>query len=1463
MSHDSYPDHDEVESENELENAVAVLSVACRFPGADSPEEFWQNLAEGKETITFFTDEEMRASGKPEEWIQDPNYVQASPNLKEIRDFDAAFFDMTPREAEILDPQSRIFLEICWEALERGGYPPRDHDGWIGVFGGTSFSTYQLGHLLTRNDVMAEHGWFPIYLANDRDYFTTRVSYKLGLRGPSMNLQTACSTSLVAVHAACQSLLDYQCTLALAGGVRVGSDPTQGYVYQPGGITSPDGHCRSFDAGGNGSLFGSGAGVVLLKRLEEALEDGDPILAVIRGSAINNDGAAKVGFTAPSIEGQAEVVTMALEAAEVNPRTISYMEGHGSATALGDPIEVAALTEAYRAETDAVGYCALGSVKSNFGHLEAASGIAGFIKTVLAIENRQIPPSLHFESPNPQLELETSPFFVNTTLRPWETESDPLRAGVSSFGMGGTNAHIILEEPPEVEPSGASRPHHLLLLSARSSSALDDATARLRQHLEENDELDLADVAYTLAVGRRAFEHRRAVLCTDRDDALAALDAIERQLTLSPPSTGRAVAFLLPGLGEHYPGMTRGLYQQEPVFRREVDRCAEILEPLLGRDLRSILYPEGAAEETQGGLDFARMLGRRSAASSPPSELDATRFAQPAVFVVEYALARLWQSFGVVPQALIGHSLGEYVAACIAEVLPLEHALRLVAERARLIDALPAGTLLAVPLPEAEIGPYLGDELDVSAVNGPEVTVVAGPLEAIAALEARLTEEGHACRRLSASHAFHSRYMEPAAAPLLEILRDAPLGTPAVPILSNVTGTWLKPEEARDPEYWAHHLRRTVRFNDGVAELLKEDRVLLEVGPGQGLGALVMQHPEGGPDRAVVPSLRSPYDRREDQAVLLQGLARLWLAGVTVDWRAFFGNERRQRVLLPTYPFERQRCWIDPPKPQGQGQGAAAQADGAAESAGAAGAAGAVEPDAHQTEATYHRRPELPTTYREPRNELEERVTGVWQEVLGIAPIGIDDSYFDMGGHSLLAPRMVMRLSKALDLELPLEILLENPTVARLGEAVEAVREGKAVLATAVDLAAEVYLAEDIQPAADGTASVPPAAVLLTGGTGFLGAHLAHELAEQTDARLVCLVRGADADAAMARLRANLEHHKVWRDELAERLEVLPADLAQPHLGLSEDHFERLAREVDLVIHAGAWVNFTYPYSVLAPANVEGTREALRLAALFKTKPFHFISSTAVYTPESYAGGRAQEDDPLIHTAGLFSGYAETKWACEKILGLAEERGLPVVIHRPGVISGHSTTGVGNTSDMVWNVIKGCVQMGASLDAGPLLDVTPVDFVARAVVHLALAGERFKGTRFGFANPHPIPYTELFSVVRSLGYPVRPVDYRSWRAQLVETAEQGVENALVPFLPLFPPWPEEAEAEAAVLAESRPKERQAQPSMLYDDRNLRAALEDSDIRCPPFDEPLLRTYLGYFIQSGFLDPPPSTETGEI
>jgi acyl transferase domain-containing protein len=886
---------------------IAIIGMAGRFPGAKTVGEFWRNLRDGIESISEFSDAELIAAGVDPALLGHPNYVKAGTVLDDIELFDAAFFGYTPREAEILSPQHRCFLECAHEALENASYNPQTYKSPIGVYAAASTNDYALNNLFSNPDLVEAVGGFPIAIANG-EYLSTLVSYKLDLRGASITVQTACSSSLVAIHLACQGLLSGDCGMALAGGVSIRLPQKSGYLYQEGGILSNDGHCRTFDAKAKGSVVGNGVGIIVLKRLEDALADGDRIDAVIKGSAINNDGAWKIGYTAPSIEGQANAIRAAQVSAEIEPETISYIEAHGTATPLGDPIEIAALSQAFRTSTEKKGFCAIGSIKSNMGHMDAAAGVAGVMKTALALRHQTLPPSLHFEQSNPKIDFDNSPFYVNIELAEWKATDAPRRAGVSSFGIGGTNAHAILEEAPQVDfiktddGKNSVRPWQLLILSAKTETALETMTVNLAEYLQQHPEINFADVVHTLQVGRRTFNHRRMLVCRDGAEAFAALKSPESGAYSSAfqEQTDRSVTFLFPGQGSQYANMGRELYQVEPTFRAEVDRCAELLQPHLGLDLRTILYPEAGAEETA------------------QAQLQQTCLTQPALFAIEYALAKLWISWGIKPQAAIGHSIGEYVAACLAGVFSLEDALALVATRGKLMQELPQGAMLSIPLPATEIQALFGEQtnehLSLAAINTPAQCVVSGTAEAIAALQDRLQSRGIEYRPLHTSHAFHSAMMEPICTQFADCFAGVQLNSPQIPYLSNVTGTWITSAEATDPNYWVQHLRQTVRFADGVQALLQQsDRVFLEVGPGRTLSTFVHQHGNRLDGTVVLASMRHPRDKNSDVAFIQNALGQLWLAGVQIDWAGLYAHERRQRLPLPTYPFEHQRYWIDAP----------------------------------------------------------------------------------------------------------------------------------------------------------------------------------------------------------------------------------------------------------------------------------------------------------------------------------------------------------------------------------------------------------------------------------------------------------------------------------------------------------------------------------------------------------------------
>ena len=864
---------------------IAIVGMAGRFPGAPDVARFWNNLKAGLESVTFFSDDELAAAGISRDLLQDPAYVRARGIVADADRFDARFFGYTPREAELIDPQQRVFLECAWEALEHAGCDPEQYAGRIGVYAGTGINTYLLA-LAARPDVLAAYSPVQIAIASDKDFLPTRVSYKLNLTGPSVNVQTACSTSLVAVHVACQSLLSGDCDMALAGGVRITVPQESGYRYQTGSILSPDGHCRAFDAGAQGTVSGNGVAIVVLKRVEDAIANGDTIFAVVKGSAINNDGSLKVGFTAPAVQGQAQVIADAHRAAGIAPGSVTYVEAHGTGTDLGDPVEMAALGAAFSTGTDETGYCAIGSLKTNVGHLDAAAGATGLIKAALAVHEGAIPPSLHFSSPNPKIDFASSPFFVNTTLSQWPAVDGPRRAGVSSFGLGGTNAHVVLEEAPVVAPGGPARHSQLLVVSARSEAALEAACDNLAAHLAATPDLNLADVAFTLQTGRHRFDHRRFVVCTSAGEAAGALGAEPGRGTIACETrTGRAVAFMFPGQGAQQVNMGRALYEREPLFREHLDRCAALLEPHLGFDLRTVLYPEGSIE-------------------AAAERLVQTAVAQPALFAVEYSLAQLWMSWGVMPSAMIGHSVGEYVAACLAGVMTLPDALALVATRGRLMQAAAPGSMLSVPLGADDLMPSIGKQLSIAAVNTATSTVVSGPTPAIAALQQRLAADGVETKLLKTSHAFHSSMMDPALPEFRAAVQAAALSAPTRPFVSNLTGGWITAEQATSADYWVEHLRRAVRFHDGLQTMLRDSPpVLLEVGPGRTLASL---------GREAARSLGTYAIASFENDTCVHAAGQLWLAGVTIEWSAFHGGERRRRVAgLPTYPFERQRYWIE------------------------------------------------------------------------------------------------------------------------------------------------------------------------------------------------------------------------------------------------------------------------------------------------------------------------------------------------------------------------------------------------------------------------------------------------------------------------------------------------------------------------------------------------------------------------
>ena len=877
---------------------IAIVGMSVNVPGAQGVDAYWSNLRDGVESIRRLTEEEMLAAGESPENIARKNYVPAAAVLDGFDTFDPEFFGFSPKDAAILDPQHRKFLEVSWEAMEQAGHPPESLTGPIGVYAGCGMGSYFYFNICSNPDLVDDVGMFLLrHTGNDKDFLSTRVSHVFDLKGPSINLQTACSTSLVAIHYACQALHAGEVDMALAGGVTIELPQGRGYLFKENEILSPDGHCHAFDHRAQGTVFGSGAGAVALRRLSDAIADGDHIWAVIKGSAVNNDGAAKAGYLAPSVDGQTQAITQALDAAGVAAQSIGMVECHGTGTYLGDPIEVAALTEAYRAQTDAVDFARLGSVKTNIGHLDTAAGVAGLAKATLALHHKQIPPSLGYEAPNPAIPFEGSPFRVNDQLFEWPEAQTPRRAAINALGVGGTNAHAIIEEAPLRPASDESDwPFHALCISGHSKAALDANTAALAAHLRANPEQPLADIAFTLKEGRRGFGKRRIVVAETHDEAASLLESAEPRRVFTHDVLGEnpEVVFMFPGGGAQFTGMAQDLYETEPVFVEWMDRGLEHLQPQLDYDIRALWLPE--ADQAEAAAEKLK---------KPSVQL-------PLIAIVEYALAQLWMSWGVKPAAMVGHSMGENVAACLAGVMSFENLIDLVLLRGQLFDEVPEGGMLSISAPLAAIMPLLGDDLDIASVNAPELIAVSGPQSALDAMQDRLAQADIEFQRIAIDIAAHSRMLEPILGRYRAFLAELELRAPQLPFASNRSGQLITAAEATDPDYWVAQLRNAVNFADCITTLAApRKRVYLEVGPGKALSALAQMSNDVTPAQ-VISTLRHPEQDIADDAYFISMIGRLWACGVTADWSQIWGEARRNRVVLPTYQFQRSKFFIEP-----------------------------------------------------------------------------------------------------------------------------------------------------------------------------------------------------------------------------------------------------------------------------------------------------------------------------------------------------------------------------------------------------------------------------------------------------------------------------------------------------------------------------------------------------------------------
>ena len=980
-------------------DAIAIVGMSGRFPGAEDVEQLWNNLLSARNSISHFTEDELDPS-IPEDVRSHPEYVRARGVISDADKFDHGFFGVNPRVADLMDPQQRVFLETAWAALEDAAHDPARFPGPIGVYAGIGNNTYYTRNVLGHPELIEQVGSFQVMTGNEKDYIATRLAFEFDLRGPALSIHTACSTSLVAIAEACKALRNGDCDMALAGGIAITVPINSGIIYNEGGMYSPDGSTRTFDAAGKGTSFSDGVGIVVLRRLEDALADGDHIHAVVHGVAVNNDGSDKASFTAPSVRGQAEVVASAQADAGIDPSRITYVEAHGTATPLGDPIEVEALTLAFRQAADKGQFCAIGSVKSNIGHLTAAAGAAGVIKTALALRDGKIPASIGYEKPNPAIDWANSPFHVAEQTLDWPRGDEPRFAGVSSFGVGGTNAHVVLGEAPPASPSGPSRPQQLLVLSAKSRASLDAYTEKLGRWLESHPDVPLADVAHTLWTGRRHFKHRRIVVAGDAREAASAIatkDAV-RTATSELVQAANGVVFMFPGQGSQYVNMGRDLYEQESVFRKHFDRCCDLFAEALGRDLKGLIFPAAGAEEEAA------------------EALKSTGNTQPALFTIQYALAQQWLYWGLRPAALIGHSIGEFAAAALAGTFSLEDAVRLVAERGRMMEELPGGTMLSIRAAEEVVLPMLPEGCSIAANNGPQLCVASGPDDAIAALQQQLEKDGVQCKTLHTSHAFHSPMMDPIVAPYRKVVESVERHAPRIPIISTVTAKWLTDEEAISPEYWSGHLRATVRFAQAVQfawnnEELTGDRVMLEVGPRTTASTLARQQSADPKRQVAVPSLGDHAGDGIELVQLLKAVGGLWRAGVTIDRERFEEGEQRRRIPIPTYAFERVRHWVDPVELVVQG--------GVVKAAAPAAEAADVPADAS------------------PKERLIARIKDLLESSSGIElqDVSNDTTFLEMGLDSLFLTQVAMSLQKKFGVKVTFRQLNEElPNLDRLAD---------------------------------------------------------------------------------------------------------------------------------------------------------------------------------------------------------------------------------------------------------------------------------------------------------------------------------------------------------------------------------------------------------------------------------------------
>ncbi|MDI5895995.1 type I polyketide synthase [Flavobacterium algoritolerans] len=863
---------------------IAVVGMSIRTSGAANWREFWNNLVLSKESLRFLNVKELIDAGMDQAVINDKNYVNCTTDLINKECFDSKFFGYSNDEAKMMYPGHRFFHECVWEALEDAGYIPENINEPVGIYAGAGEDIIWKSFVNLSSENQKVNNFF-LNTINNKDYLSTLVSYKLGLKGPSMAINTACSTSLVAIHTACKALIFGETRMALAGASSLVTASEKGYIYEEGSIVSKDGHCRAFDKDSTGTVNGEGTGVVVLKRLKDAIEDKDNIYAIIKGSAVNNDGNKKVGFTAPSIEGQVACIKMAQKFSKVEPDSISYVETHGTGTKLGDSIEIEALNIAFNNNKEFS--CPIGSVKTNIGHLDTASGVAGFIKTVLSIKNKKIPASLHFNESDPNINFQDGPFYVNNKLSEWESKDlSPLRAAVNSFGVGGTNAHLIVEEAPAIQKNLDENEHNLLVLSAKTPTSLRSYFDKLIKFIATEEDLNVSDMCYTFQTARQNFENRIAISFKNKIDLQQKLEqiVISQKTFEKVRNVQNSVVFVFPGQGSQYKNMGLDLYKSNSEFREYLDNGFLYLSKITNIDFKEILFSQDS--------------------ESNASDINLTSNAQPFIFLIEYALAKLIMNYGIVPSYMIGHSIGEYAAACISGLFTFEQALKLVVKRGELMGALPKGSMISVSIDELTAQKFLSDKISLAAINGPSQVVFSGNDEAIEKLIIRLTESDLQYIKLYTSHAFHSAMQDSILEKFENEFSDFKFNKIQIPFVSNITGEIISIDEATSSKYWTSQLRNTVMFSKGISNLLLEDNVVfIEVGAGSSLSGLIKQHKS---DKKIktVSILKSAKSLENDASFFLENLGRMWEYGLNLNWKKVYSNEKRRKISLPTYAFD-------------------------------------------------------------------------------------------------------------------------------------------------------------------------------------------------------------------------------------------------------------------------------------------------------------------------------------------------------------------------------------------------------------------------------------------------------------------------------------------------------------------------------------------------------------------------------